>query len=233
MNEQNFDRLFREKLAGYSQSPPAGLAKEIEHQLVQQKRKAWWQFARVAAALALIAASVYLLTFLNSSPVQTNQIAGNKQSVNIPTPLMEPELNQTSFIEPPALVERITPIPQSKSNRISQPMEKTKSPVGASEPKSEIHESQAEDVLVSQVEEIGKTEKYKVTIIYKKASRGSGESQELAQVQPPESQQKTKNRKKFWRKAKMVDPSFTLAGLRATKDQLLAINKKEKESKPN
>ena len=59
MNEQKFDELFREKLANFSQAPSAGASSRLNDLLTAKKRRAGWKFARLAAAILLVAVSVY------------------------------------------------------------------------------------------------------------------------------------------------------------------------------
>ena len=226
MNEQNIDKLFRETLAGHQQDPPAELLEKLDIGLVQRRRSAWIQFARVAAALGVIAVSVYLLTDLSSSSESPGTITTKIQPSGDLVPLVQPAPLESSLEEPTVIADRIAPSVQVPANENTLPVDIAK-------PDQPV--PQTDEALVAADKVTEKPQRSKITITYKKADKKTEvpETSTLAKATPK--QQKSKKKNKFWRKAKMVDPSFTLAGLRATKDQLLAINKREKnkESKPN
>ncbi len=60
MNDQGLDKLFKDRLEGIEENPPVAAWDRLDAQLQGRKQKAWWQFARVAAVLVLIACSVIL-----------------------------------------------------------------------------------------------------------------------------------------------------------------------------
>lgn len=226
MNEQNIDKLFRETLAGHQQAPPAELLEKLEIGLVQQRRSAWFRFARVAAALAVIAVSVYLLANLSSSSESPGEITINNQSSGDLVPLVQPAPIESTLEEPPVIADRIAP-------SVQLAVKETTLQVEVAEPDQPA--PQTDEALIAADEVTKKPQRSKIIITYKKADKKTTVPEPSTLAEAPPKQQMPQKKNKFWRKAKMVDPSFTLAGLRATKDQLLAINKREKnkESKPN
>jgi hypothetical protein len=226
MNEQNIDKLFRETLAGHQQAPPAELLEKLEIGLVRQRRSAWFQFARVAAALVVIAVSVYLLTNLGSSSESPREITTKNQPSGDLVPLVQPAPIESTLEEPPVIADRIVPSVQLAAKETTLPVE-------VAEPDQPAPQTDKAVFAADEVRE--KPQRFKITITYKKADQITKAPEPSTLAKAPPKQQKSKKKNKFWHKAKMVDPSFTLAGLRATKDQLLAINKREKnkESKPN
>ena len=224
MNEQNFDRLFKEKLTGHLQSPPVELVEKLEAKLAQRRRSAWMQFARVAAVFALLAVSVYLLNHLNTP--NSSQVATHEKVADEQPSEQRPQYQAIDIIEPAPIKSSLTGQSVENPTRIASVAPKTAEPERKLE--KEV-ESDKEKVMQE-------PERHKVIITYKRTAQKPVPTEEPALVMEEQPKKKSKKGKKFWRKAKMVDyQSFTLAGIRSTKDQLFAINKKDKTkgTKPN
>ena len=232
MNEQNFDRLFKDKLAGHLQSPPGELASKLEAKLDQHRRSAWIQFARVAAAFTLIAASVYLLNILNSQP--SNQIATHNVVPVTPIPPVKEKPVKTPDEEDRNMILNELTVAPAATSIADLPLENL---VVSNTPKPQkpenIEPPVPEETEVTNEIHTDKPERPKITITYKRSAKKSEPQNEPMPALQPQTEKKSRQRKKIWRRAKMVD--YTLAGIRATKDQLLAINRKDKNkgTKPN
>ena len=243
MNEQKFDEMFREKLSNYSEMPSLEAGKKLSVKQTQRKHSAWVQFAKLAAAIALIAVSVYALSNWNSNtpdetptqivskmPVTTGHSTNEISQAVTPSSLISDKKKpETSSQEDPVVnndhldnvaqkstvIQTIAEIPDILNE------ENTGGP-------SEIQQDtdQVLDLTVPS------QPTPKVTITYKKSP------------DPPEtmlaiqSQGETRSRmlKKLWAKAQSINfNEVSLASIRGTKDELLAIDRKSKtkESKSN
>lgn len=240
MKEQSFDKLFRDKLTGFTLTPPQGAGEQLNARLNQHQYRVWLKFSRVAAALVLLAVCVYLI---NNKTEQSEEIIA--QEINDPTTGKTP-INTESV--PPLVSDRKTDIIEVKDEKtpadkkvISQPQDElqldkeqpielfAEEPTVVAEPK--LPEAFAEKVATEDTE-TAEPKRSKVTITYIRSDPAP--AQELAMQD--QVNQKPSGLKKLWKKAQMVDyQSFSLAGIRATKDELLAINKKDKtkETNPN
>lgn len=67
MNDPGIDKLFKERLQGYGESPPEMVWNNLQNKMEARKRIVWWQLGKVAAALLIIACSLYLFNFWNTS----------------------------------------------------------------------------------------------------------------------------------------------------------------------
>ena len=255
MNEQRFDEIFREKLTEYSEMPSPEAGKKLSKKLKERKRSVWIQFTRLAAALILIAVSVYVVQSWNDTP--HDELAQQTTSSTVPAKNVEEE-------EIPQTPTALSVNPSLQEFSIS----KTEEPSiekNSEEPRTNINVTPPEPQPVSVVtkptlalnyehddplkdEGIGdsleteqdldletknlKPSKSKVTITYKR----SPASPEPTLALQDSSVQKTKGLKKLWRKAQSLRYNdISLAGIRGTKDQILAFDRKDKnkESKSN
>ncbi len=101
MNDRGLDGLFRERLEGYQKKPSEAAWGKLEGNLKSHKKVAWWKFVRVAAAVALIASSVYVFNiWINNQqeqPALTNtqdipSKTDSESSVDTDTPAQDQEL---------------------------------------------------------------------------------------------------------------------------------------------
>ena len=78
MNDRGLDRLFRERLQDFQTAPSGATWNKLETKLASRKKALWWKLIPVAAALALIALSVYVITVWNvdSSVNNLGEISG-------------------------------------------------------------------------------------------------------------------------------------------------------------
>ena len=254
MNEQRFDKIFREKLTGYSEMPSPEAGKKLSKKLKERKRSVWIQFTRLAAALTLIAVSVYVVQSWNDTP--HDELAQQTTSSTVPAKNAEEQIQQT----PTALSVN----PSSQEFSISK-TEETSIEKNSEEPSTNKNVKNPEHQPVSVVtkptlaltnehddlledERMGdsleteqdsdletikiKPSKSKVTITYKR----SPASPEPTLALQDSSEHKTKGLKKLWRKAQSFRYNdISLAGIRGAKDQILAVDRKDKnkESKSN
>lgn len=249
MKEQSFDKLFRDKLTGFTLTPPQGAGEQLNARLNQHQYRVWLKFSRVAAALVLLAVCVYLI---NNKTEQLEEIIA--QEINdgmVKSPVEDPTTGKTPINTesvPPLVSDRKTDILEVKDEKtpadkkvISQPQDElqldkeqpielfAEEPTVVAEPKLPV--AFAEKVATEDTE-TAEPKRSKVTITYIRSDPAP--DQELAMQD--QGNQKPSGLKKLWKKAQMVDyQSFSLAGIRATKDELLAINKKDKtkETNPN
>ncbi len=243
MKEQDFDRLFRDNLAGYQQTPPSALSEKLEQKLKNRRRGAWLQFSRLAAVLVVIAICVYLVSIWRAgqlaepispiahnqpqaiSPIEDKQLV--PETIELPAPVIE---SQPTLEVKPEVSKRETPQPK-ESNSLEKNKTTTHSP---SEPEAQM---QPVNDAIELTEANGNVEQEavkrgKVTITYKKATPPP--PTQMALKEQPEKKAKGLNR--LWKRAQKVDyQNISLAAIRATKDELLAINKKDKnkQTKPN
>lgn len=261
MNEQRLDELFREKLAGYFEVPPPEAGKKLNNQLKKQKRNIWIQFVRLAAALALIAISVYVVRSWNDSAnndyiqqaTTSTESARNAteeipqpgtalseksgtQKINTPTP-KEPGVN-TPIKETHVQNSTKPPEHQLPVSEVAQPaLALINKPKDVSRDESigkPLENEQVTDSVTSTSEPLkpSKPSKPKVTITYIKSP---ARPEPTLALQTP-SENKTKGFKRLWRKAQRINYNdISLAGIRGTKDQILAFDRKDKtkESKSN
>jgi len=267
MNEQRFDELFRDKLENYSEMPSPEAFTKLDSKLNERKRGAWLNFAKLAAALIIVAVSVYIVrSWDNAPPTQITeqttyhnleQSSGDLKE-NLQTPSAFPEAN-----DPDKFYETIDqesadvskkPIKAKSEKANSQfevlepknaPEQKTKNQSKAvqdiSSPALALAKESPELLDIEQLEpsdqqnlsetESVKIPRPKVTITYKK----SPAPPEPTLALEAQSNQQPKGLKKVWRKAVSNYGEISLAGIRGTKDQLLAFERKNKtkESKSN
>lgn len=255
MNEQRLDELFREKLAGYSEVPPPEAGKKLNNQLVKQKRNVWIQLVRVAAALVLIAISVYVVRSWNDTAnddsiqqATTSTESARNATEEIPqpgTPLSEKSGTQKINTLTPKEPGGKTPIKETNVQNSTKPSEHQlpvselaqpalaliNNPKDVSRDESNGEPIENEQVIDS-VTSISKPSKPKVTITYIKSP---APPEPTLALQTP-SENKTKGFKRLWRKAQRINYNdISLAGIRGTKDQILAFDRKDKtkESKSN
>ena len=248
MNEQKFDEIFRDKLSGYSQQPTGEALQKLNSRFTARKRRAWLQFARLAAVLLLVAISIYVVNVVNS-----DDTADGLEIAEVTPEFSEIIRLDTLRISAPATDAIAQNQPEEKDvSNISEsnnPVKSTSNPA----PTSEIESSATPEAMLATVEETANplleetgdqepdlnitegqepvTTKRKVTITYKKSPEPPNPMLALQE----DDKNKDKRLKRIWRS---ISPgAFTLAGIRATKDQLVAINKKnknkEQESKSN
>jgi len=232
MNEQNFDKLFRERLSGFSQAPPPGALEKINHQLKRRHQKAWVKFSRLAAVLTLIAISVYMIGYLSDQKNErpTSRIAVKQPE--IPAQTAEPSNSHerlgTQGIRKLHDLENID-LPRQQQIAVLKTV-----PFNEEEKAgSQQIEGQTINTIADNQAEINKPKRPKVTITYKRGPDPAA-SEALAVQDQPKS--KSESIRKILKTVQIVDyQNLSLAGIRATKDQLLAINKKDKnkETKPN
>jgi hypothetical protein len=237
MNEQEFEKLFRDRLTSFSQTPPAGVVDKINDKLKQRRKKVWVKLSRLAAALALIAISTYLIGTHGNPDNQgsTSNIVVNQPEVSVKAANPDTQvkshdvkaIGQESTTEhrkvaggnePPALVKRIDQPQQSEMQLMDQ---------------REITVAELVNAVADGLTVPGKSQRSKVTITYKKGGADPEDPKLALQDQP---RRKPMGIRSILKTAIIVDNhDISLAGIRATKDQLLAINKKEKnkDTKPN
>ncbi len=75
MNNRGLDGLFRKRLEGYQEKPSDAAWEKLDNRLKSRKNKVWWQFAKVAAVLTLIACSVYLFNLWSQTGVSNQAIS--------------------------------------------------------------------------------------------------------------------------------------------------------------
>lgn len=250
MNEQRLDEMFREKLAGYSEMPSPEAGRKLSNRLKEQKRGVWIQFARLAAVIALIAVSVYVVQSWNDTAQDEGvpQVMSiNKPAKNAGKEMPQPdqallEKSSTQKINTPDFEE------QGVNNLIKESsIINTHKQPERQRPVSEVAEptlaltDEHKDILKN--ESIGKSpdteqvsdpetetlipSKPKVTITYIKSPAPPEPT--LALQTTPE--KKSKGFKRLWRKAQRINYNdISLAGIRAKKDQLLAFNRKKSKS---
>ena len=80
MNDQELDKLFRDRLEGLEENPPSAAWDRLNGQLQGRKRKAGWIFVRVAAVLILIACSVIVFNRSFLSDDEQPQLTEDVQS---------------------------------------------------------------------------------------------------------------------------------------------------------
>ena len=254
MNEQRFDEIFREKLTGYSEMPSPEAGKKLSKQLKERKRSVWIQFTRLAAALTLIAVSVYVVQSWNDTP--HDELAQQTTSSTVPAKNVEKQIPQTptalsvnpssqefsiSKTEEPS-IEKNSEEPSTIKNvnpPEHQPVSVVTKPTLAltNEHDDLLKDERVGDSLeTEQASDLEnkklKPSKSKVTITYKR----SPASPEPTLALQDSSEHKTKGLKKLWRKAQSLRYNdISLAGIRGTKDQILAFDRKDKtkESKSN
>lgn len=243
MNEQRFDEMFKEKLANYSEMPSPEAGKKLSVKQYERKRNTWVQFARLAAVIALIAVSVYAVSNWNDNTQDetATQIVAKKpvntgHSTNeipqVATPSSEKPDRQkpdTSIPEDP-VVSNPHPDKVAQKNTVIPPSAEASDTLNKenSEGASEIQQDKDHVLDLT----VPSQPRPQVTITYKKSPN------------PPEpmlviqSQGETRSRmlKKLWVKAQSINfNEVSLASIRGTKDELLAIDRKSKtkESKSN
>jgi hypothetical protein len=223
--------------------PSLEAGKKLSVKQAQRKHSAWVQFAKLAAVIALIAVSVYAVNnWNNNTPDETpTQIVSKKP---VTTGHSTNELSQATT--PSSLISN-----KKKPETSSQEdPEVNNDHLDKVAQKSTVIQTTAEipDILneentggLSEIQQdtdqvldltVPSQPRPKVTITYKKSS------------DPPEptlaiqSQGETRSRmlKKLWTKAQNINfNEVSLASIRGTKDELLAIDRKSKpkESKSN
>jgi hypothetical protein len=251
MNEQKFDELFREKLANFSQAPSTGASNQLNDLLAIRKRRAGWKFARLAAAILLVAVSVYSIhrwtkTAADDGVAAIAEIVDDSPSPKRPqtqtrAPEVADKVEATTNSSPVQVPDRESSVASNGSNKpqpantANDAVKPQPSPLAAAktvapEPSSEdMSTIISEEATAPSLETEAVTPKrQKVTITYKKSAAPPDPT--LAMT--PEPQQKNSGRlKRIWKNLNPGD--ISLAGFRATKDQILVINKRAKDSKSN
>lgn len=245
MNEQQFDKLFQNKLVDYSQMPSEEALRKLDTSFNRRHRGVWLQFSKVAATLLILAVSIYLIGNWNHQTEEKVAIISKEDISNSTTPTpMAADSVKTGIKSDITTPGKLDPKP-SGSTLISNnevkpdPGPPEKSPASEFNEKTNAMENslavdlpvkikQPDQSTTPKEEPAGQ----KVTITYKRSSPSS--SPELASKE--QDPQESKGLKGLWRKAVQVDQyNISLAGIRATKDELLAINRrgKNKETKPD
>jgi hypothetical protein len=253
MNEQRFDEIFREKLTGYSEMPSPEAGKKLSKKLKERKRSVWIQFTRLAAALTLIAVSVYVVQSWNDTP--SDELAQQTTSSIVPAKNVEEQIPQTptalsvnpssqefsisKTAEPSIEKNSEEPSTNNVTPPEPQPVSVVTTPTLAltNEHDDLLKDERIGDLLETEQDSELETKnlkpsKPKVTITYKR----SPASPEPTLALQDSSEYKTKGLKKLWRKAQNLRYNdISLAGIRGTKDQILAFDRKDKnkESKSN
>ena len=261
MNEQRLDELFRDKLENYSEIPSPGALNKLNSKLNERKRGAWLNFAKLAAALIVIAVSVYIVQdWDNAQPTPITEQTSYTNPEQGPDNLKEKlqttsdqnKLDETTNKNPVAVnrqtgktkndeatsqikVPELKEIPEQKSENHSKPVQDISAPTLTLAKESpevlDIEQIEATESPQNLSAESVKISRSKVTITYKR----SPTPPEPTLALDAQTNEQPKGLKKVWRKAVSNYGEISLAGIRGTKDQLLAFERKNKtkESKSN
>ncbi|GJM27963.1 MAG: hypothetical protein DHS20C17_05980 [Cyclobacteriaceae bacterium] len=250
MNEQQFDKLFRSKLADHTRIPSETALDKLDKALNQHNRGIWVPVGKVAATLLLIAVSTFMVSKWRYHEGNTLPVVSNQELI---TPVV---------IDPSSKADTASVNTRKKltitSSKLAQAPAKSAAAVTKRkhepETNQEFQQSQVEaphqvtkemvsDVAVEPEEnlqaatEINEPSRPRVTITYKRSTSIPEPNLALQQQdQEAPKVEKGSGLKGLWRKAARVDyQNISLAGIRATKDELLAINKrsKNKDNKPD
>jgi len=231
--------------------PSSVVGKKLDAKLKEKNRGVWIKFIRLAAALILVAVSVYVVRSWNHVPLEesTFQVVNDaeptkNEAIPIPhnsTDLSEepnlPLVNATEPIEPIEDMPVKQEVQTSSKPSKHEPLKIVPGPTLAVTDQTDgiIEEKETneppESLTTQEIEDLNAS-RPKVTITYKR----SPASPERTLTQHDPSDKKTKGLKKLWRKAQSFhNNDLSLAGIRGTKDEILAFDKKEKtkESKSN
>ena len=86
MSDENLDRLFEQKLSGHKIAPSAGAWNNLEGRL-QKKRKPFWLWSRIAAALLLLAICGWLvISLVDKKASGPTEVAEQDQQTQPRTP---------------------------------------------------------------------------------------------------------------------------------------------------
>jgi hypothetical protein len=244
MNEQQFDKLFQKKLVDYSQMPSEEALKKLDSRINRRHRGVVIQFSKVAATLLILAVSIYLIGNRNQQTEEKVAVISKEDISNSTTPTpMAADSVKTGTKSDITTPRKLDPKP-SGSTLISNnevkpdPGSPEKSPAGEFNEKTNAMENSLAVDLPVKIKQPDQTAtlkqepvRQKVTITYKRSL--ASPNPELASNE--QDQRKNKILKGFWKTAVQVDQNISLAGIRATKDELLAINRrgKIKETKPD
>jgi hypothetical protein len=245
MNEQKFDKIFRDKLSGYSKEPAAEAFEKLESRFATKNRRARAQFSKLAATLLLVAISVYTVNRWNNESEKresnisvlepNNSDDFTSDIARISTPESEniassrPEVHTVE----PQISEEKEEIPTVSLLTSNAKTEKLQEPAGTIDALAQAKESppalleapmdQEQTIETSGPEQ---PSTHKVTITYKKSPEPPNPMLALQKEQ-------SNNGRRLKRIWKSITPGdISLAGIRATKDQLLAVNKKNKKKEP-
>ena len=251
MNEQNIDKLFKEKLANYSKTPSADASNKLNDMFAARKRSIGWKFARFAATILLVAVSLYAVhrwsttgTVDSPEPIAKTIESPAQQLPEINSPIATNEEKATNYSSSTDLESPKVTQPNNESITDSgktSPIVVNEAPstaiaLNSSEPVkienkkiAEEHELTIEaETQTLPSEETPTPVRQKVTITYKKSSNPTDP---MLALQPEPKQKNNGRLKKIWKNLNPGD--ISLAGLRTTKDQILVINKRAKDTKSN
>jgi len=235
MNEQQFDELFSSKLKGLTQTPSDRALEQINQKIYRRRRIIWINYGKIAAVVLIVAISIGIVN--QWDPIEVERPITDKTIAPIPS-VAPPE----RMITEGPKKEKLPVIKQQPAENIPAPVEETIHTKNTATTTVKVDEgSQIKQkvllsesgVSVKQAAETGPIgvtqnaqadEKKKVTITY---IRSSTTETPLAEAEQPT---KSNGIKKLWKKAVVNQSSFSLATIRATKDELLAINRKGKPS---
>ncbi|WP_421764445.1 hypothetical protein [Ekhidna sp.] len=230
MDQQNIDRLFREKLDHLEVTPTANAWSQVEKQIRQKKTPViYW----VAASVSLLLISwIVWPSFQNQA---FTPIAGEvshpvyQGAPEFVVPVLEQNNKKEEKAKPVQVQRDVIPPTQFAKNKASKEQEIMEElPLVEVDSKTTVAEAEIEKPLIIDevIEQLNKPEFRAVKITYI-ASAGNNSS---TQVQKSDS---TGALKKFIAFAEKIDPGDVLADIKTAKDNLLNggfKNKKDKNS---
>ncbi|MGI9541724.1 MAG: hypothetical protein ACR2MX_00615 [Cyclobacteriaceae bacterium] len=155
MSNDNLDRLFEQKLSGHKIAPSAGAWNKLESRL-QKKRKPFWLWSRMAAALLLLALFGWLVIGLVDNPSSgPNQVAEQDQISQPSTPeasAVENTVTSKPEGQPDGEVEQNNEILETTDHKISSVPLASQSEVQPSKSTNPVLEDKTRGQLLAEQE---------------------------------------------------------------------------------
>ena len=229
MDQQNIDRLFREKMNQLEVTPSSSSWSQVEKQIRPKKTAAiYW----VAASISLVLISWIAWPETNSQ--EFNPIASEVnhpiQPATAEFVVPDIEENEESYDKPQKVQKRTPAKTQFALNKQEETKKETEEelPVIGLEPKTMVatEEVVAHEIFKEVIEEVKKPEFRAVRITYIASSTNSNDNNE--NIQKADS---TTALKKFIAFAEKIDPGDMLADIKTAKDNLLNGGLKSKKER--
>lgn len=256
-NNNNIDRLFRDKLKYHPIRPSGDAWDKISNNLQKRKGKAIWIWAS-AAAIALVCISITAVMYMQSgTEIADKQVPESDQSIiesnekELLAEEMKPNLNdkttaiQRKSTDKPIIKNSHNDVIQEKAPGKNPPKENQVANIETKTTSMQHRELKVQPIPIQESNQIaenlpdialekGKTppakqEKMAITIIYKS---GNKNKQSLMASDTGNKEESKSTLEKIVDKAKEIKSSdLGLAGLREAKDELLALEPKVEKSK--